>query len=354
MMGRVYETSTTMARGGCGLCGSKRLIKLPVPRQTVGGPLAKLPGVGLKRCVECGFELVEPRPSDGALAAFYAGQDYTAHEPVDDAAARRRAAGQLAVIEAAGGRIDGGAVLDVGCGGGQLLAAARVRGAKVCGVDVAAHAHEACRRQGLPVVATLDELGAARFDGIVMSHVLEHVPDVLATLAELHERLRTEGWLCLEVPNRASLRARLSPEVVTKLGADERHRAFPIHHSYFTPQTLGRALAATGFAVVTMTTSGLGVDALWPRWAPRPGRPEASAGATAERSPARASVDAEQPPGRASVAAGDKARAQPASPAAASPLTASGVLRRLRAAAKRRYFDALLGENLIVVARPAS
>jgi SAM-dependent methyltransferase len=361
--GSVQESSTT-TRGSCGLCGSEQLIELPVPKQTVGGPLGALRGVALKRCAACGLEQVEPRPSDLALSTFYAAQDYTAHEPVDDAAARRRALGQLAVIEEAGGKIEGGAVLDVGCGGGQLLAAARARGAKVCGVDPAAHAHEACRRQGILVVPQLDDLGTERFDGIVLSHVLEHVPDVLGTLADLHERLRSDGWLCLEVPNRGSLRARLSPTAVTKLGADERHRAFPIHLSYFTPRTLGRALAATGFAVVAMTTAGLGVDALWPWWASRPGRGSDRSGAAAERQKrkvharARAEASAEQaersargPRAAAAAAMEDTVKAETGGAAARAPRS---VLQSLRAQAKQRYFGALLGENLIVVARPAS
>lgn len=368
----VQESATT-TRGSCGLCGSEQLIELPVPKQTVGGPLGELRGVGLKRCGECGFELVEPRPSDLALAEFYAAQDYTAHEPVDDAAAQRRAAGQLAAIEAAGEVLAGKSVLDVGCGGGQLLAAARERGAKVCGVDPAAHAHEACRKQGILVVPQLDDLGTERFDGIVMSHVLEHVPDVLGTLAELRERLRSDGWLCLEVPNRGSLRARLSPQAVTVLGADERHRAFPIHLSYFTPETLGRALEVTGFAVVAMTTSGLGVDALWPRWAPRPGELMASAtglrgamgakGAVAERKKrkAHAAARSERVEQGAREARGPRAAAAAAMSNAVGGSTGGagsggprGVLQALRAQAKERYFGALLGENLIVVARPAS
>ncbi len=316
-----------MARRRCGLCQGEALEALPVPVQTVGGQLGALAErgeVGMVRCRRCGFEFVEPRPDDLALAAFYQAQDYTAHEPVDDAAAVRRAEHQLAQVTAAGGKLQGAWVLDVGCGGGQFLAAARRRGARVVGVDPAAHAHQACHRQGIEIAPQLDDLGARRFDGIAMSHVLEHVPDVLLTLMDLRERLAADGWLCLEVPNRASLRARLSPAVVTRLGADERHRAFPIHLSYFSPETLRQALAVSGFEVAAMTTAGLGVNALWPRWAPRPG------GAATEETAASAS---------ASVTPATKG-------------SSSGIRTRLRAAAKRRYFDALLGENLIAIARP--
>lgn len=316
----------TATRGRCGLCHCEKLERLPVPRQTVGGQLGELAErgeVGLVRCRQCDFEFVEPRPDDLALAGFYQAQDYTAHEPVDDAAAVRRAEHQLAQVEAAGGKLDGAWVLDVGCGGGQFLAAARQRGARVVGVDPAAHAHHACHRQGIEIAPQLDDLGARRFDGIAMSHVLEHVPDVLSTLVDLRERLAAGGWLCLEVPNRESLRARLTPALVTRLGADERHRAFPIHLSYFTPETLRQALGVSGFVVAAMTTTGLGVNALWPRWMP-----------TRE--------------------GGAKSAKESAAPRAvgASSSGVSGIRTRLRAEAKRRYFDALLGENLIAIARP--
>ncbi len=241
-----------MRLGACPLCDGRSLAALPVPRRTVGGRFAAATGLGLRRCRGCGFEFVDPRPDDASLAAFYQAQDYTAHEPVDAAAAQRRARIQLDAIEAAVGDVKGATVLDVGCGGGQLLAEARARGAVPCGVDVAAHAQAACRTLGIEVVAGLDELRGRSFDGAVMSHVLEHVPDVRATLGQLRA---LTGWLAVEVPNVRSLRARLSGPLARRLGADERHRAFPIHLSYFAPATLARALEDAGFAVVAMTTA---------------------------------------------------------------------------------------------------
>jgi SAM-dependent methyltransferase len=197
-------------------------------------------------------------------------------------------------------------VLDVGCGGGQLLAAAQR-------VTVSGRSS--------PHAALAGALGSSRavagcagrpaFDGVVMSHALEHVPDLRATLAGLLAALADDGWLCLEVPNLASLRARLSVPALVARGADERHRAFPIHLYYFTPRTLARALADVGLAVRAQATSGLGLGALRPR-----------RGAAADD-------DAPAPP-----------TGGPAAPRAP---------RGLYAAAKG-FHRALLGENLMVVA----
>jgi SAM-dependent methyltransferase len=199
------------------------------------------------RCAGCGLELTTPRPDDAALAAFYRASDYTAHEPVDDGAARARARTQLDRIAAAGGAIAGARVLDLGCGGGQLLALARDRGADGLGVDPAPHAHAAGARQGLAIVDDLAAVASASVDGAVVSHVLEHVPDLAATIGELARVVRPGGWLCVEVPNLGSLRARLAVPALIARGADERHRAFPIHLWYFTSATLARALGASGF-----------------------------------------------------------------------------------------------------------
>ena len=66
-------------------------------------------------------------------------------------------------------------------------------------------------------------------------------------------------WLCVEVPNVASLRARMSTSFTRgRLGADERHRAFPIHLSYFSPDTLARALTGAGFEIILLRTAGGG------------------------------------------------------------------------------------------------
>lgn len=259
-----YETDSW---GACPLCWSTELDALPRPRRTVGGMFTGAADdrrLGLARCARCGFELVEPRPDHAALEAFYRGRDYTAHEPVDDAAATRRARIQLDTIEKAMGPIRGSAILDIGCGGGQFLELARERGAVPCGLDVASHAMAACARRGIEAHERADALEGRRFDGVVMSHVLEHVASVRDALSSCARFVRRaprggRGWVCIEVPNVESLRARLStPLTRDRLGADERHRAFPIHLSYFSPRTLRRALESAGFEVVRLRTAGSG------------------------------------------------------------------------------------------------
>ena len=251
---------------------------------------------------------------------------------------------------------EGSRVLDLGCGGGQLLAAARARGAIPCGVDVAAHALAARRRRGIEVATSLDALGDRRFDGVAMSHVLEHVPDVRATLARVRALLVPGGWLCLEVPNVASLRARLSSPLLSRVGADERYRAFPIHLSYFAPDTLRRACADAGLAIVAMTTNGLGIDALIPRREPDADAdpdpdpvPDPDPDSDPVPDPDSDSVpdpDSDSDPVPDPVPDPDP---DPIPDPVPDPARRGSSLRRLL---KQLYFGSLLGENLVAVARP--
>ena len=305
----------------CPVCGATAFARLRTPALGVGGDLAR--GCGVARCTGCGLELTSPRPDDAALAGFYRASDYTAHEPVDDGAARARARVQLARVIAAGHHLAGARVLDLGCGGGQLLALARDRGADVLGVDPAPHAHAACARQGLAIVDDLATVATASIDGAVVSHVLEHVPDLPETIAALARVIRPGGWLCVEVPNLGSLRARLSVPALIARGADERHRAFPIHLWYFTATTLARALGASGFEITACATTGLGVGALIPRRATSTKR-----ATTAPRAPATTPTDA--PP--------------------ANPPTARRSGAAIYTAARDAFHRARLGENLIAVA----
>lgn len=105
---------------------------------------------------------------------------------------------------------DGARVLDVGFGGGDLLASFP-RACAVTGADVSTSAVAAARHD--PRFAAFasaqfvtvpeddpDALPTGPFDLVVSAHALEHVPDDGATLRAIHARLRPGGTLVLFVP----------------------------------------------------------------------------------------------------------------------------------------------------------
>jgi len=91
-------------------------------------------------------------------------------------------------------------VLDFGAGNGRFALALRERGLDVSAVEPDALLRESIRARGLPAFASLDELGAHRFDGVYSVNVLEHLPDDGAVLAAFRARLAPGGRVLLYVP----------------------------------------------------------------------------------------------------------------------------------------------------------
>ncbi len=98
----------------------------------------------------------------------------------------------------------GRALLDVGCGAGGFLLLAQACGWQVDGIDPDPLAAAEGRRLGVPVRQGGLEVHAGRaacFDVITLSHVIEHVHDPVATLADCHRLLRPGGCLWIATPN---------------------------------------------------------------------------------------------------------------------------------------------------------
>ncbi|MDW8308303.1 MAG: class I SAM-dependent methyltransferase [Verrucomicrobiales bacterium] len=142
----------------------------------------------------------------------------------------------------------GGRLLDVGCGSGDWLVQMRARGWQVEGLDFDPTAVEVARKRGLPVrLGPLEQQGyeAESFDAVTLHHVIEHVPDPVATLRECHRVLRRGGRLVVATPNVHSLSHRV-------FGPDWRGLEPPRHLHLFTPESLRRALRDAGFHQLVM------------------------------------------------------------------------------------------------------
>jgi len=108
-------------------------------------------------------------------------------------------------------RFPGAAMLDFGCGAGQLVEAARAEGMDMRGSDVyyagsATRAEAAARgllgTQILEAGESSIPFADASFDLVVNNQVMEHVADLDRTLAEIHRVLRPQGTLLSVFPSR--------------------------------------------------------------------------------------------------------------------------------------------------------
>jgi 2-polyprenyl-3-methyl-5-hydroxy-6-metoxy-1,4-benzoquinol methylase len=130
-------------------------------------------------------------------------------------------------------------VLDFGCGNGSMSRELRRGVREIQGLEVNASARELARSQGLTVFGDLQELPrSAKYSAIVSNHVLEHVPNVIETLALLRAHLEGEGRLVLMLP---------IDDFREKTNRTWRAED-PNHHLHtWTPLLLGNTLQEAGF-----------------------------------------------------------------------------------------------------------
>lgn len=110
--------------------------------------------------------------------------------------------------------IQGGRLLDFGGGIGRTALAAREVGFDAVVLedsnkavsDGRAHHPEIEWIEGRAIP---DSIADGSLDGITLFHVLEHLPDPRAVLAQIHRKLRPGGLLLIEVPNWGSHTRRL-------------------------------------------------------------------------------------------------------------------------------------------------
>ena len=98
-----------------------------------------------------------------------------------------------------------GALLEVGCGDGYFLAEAAKRGWKVHGIDFDEKAIAQAKALGIDQVVVGDlttaDYPADSFDAVVMSNVIEHLHDPVATLRICRRLLKQGGRLISITPN---------------------------------------------------------------------------------------------------------------------------------------------------------
>jgi 2-polyprenyl-3-methyl-5-hydroxy-6-metoxy-1,4-benzoquinol methylase len=143
-----------------------------------------------------------------------------------------------------------GRLLDVGCGTGGFLAAARERGWAVAGVDLIPSAVEVARGRGLDVrTGRLEDSGnpQAAWDVVSALHVLEHVPDALTFLRTLARWVRPGGRVVVESPNWGSRLRRAQ-------GARWVHLAPLEHVVHWDPASLAFVLRHAGLERVEVRT----------------------------------------------------------------------------------------------------
>ena len=167
-------------------------------------------------CEECGFAFSDTSVDQAGYDSYYAGMSKYEDNATSTGAGvlpwDKSRLCDLADQVAAFCPNRASRIVDIGCANGGLLAALREKGFKnVCGIDPSPACVETTRRlaNGNAWVGTLSavSLEAGSFDGVILSHVVEHVRDLSAAMD--HVRNWVQGtpagdWVSMSVPSDGS------------------------------------------------------------------------------------------------------------------------------------------------------
>lgn len=221
-------------------------------------------------CRACHFGQVHPRPDRDQIPSFYNIDSYYTHDHGSVQRGREsltlphRLRIKLAWLNDHGVECDdswlknhfhpGSRVCDLGCGNGNLLTQLSRLGHQVIGVEPDPNAGEIARGKGhraLPGTAEElpEEIRNDRFDGIVMSHVLEHCLDPKLAVSNAVGLLAEGGLLIIETPNNEAKGLEQSGVLWPWLDA-------PRHLNFFTRKSLQSLCEAAGLSVKSVEYRG--------------------------------------------------------------------------------------------------
>jgi SAM-dependent methyltransferase len=219
-------------------------------------PLWPAHGIMLYRCDDCGHQYFEKMPRD--LGEVYEGQDYLEHSKASylanvDYRLQRFAAERLGILAAQKSFAAGQTLLDVGCGTGWFLRAAKQRGYTVSGFEFsAALARFTGEGVGCRVYDSDLAAIAERFDIVTLFDVIEHVPQPVHTMEVVRKLLRPGGLVLVFSPNFDSLAIRATR-------ADS-NLVMPTRHlSYFTRSSVERLCTLAGLRLGWFRTAGIDI-----------------------------------------------------------------------------------------------
>lgn len=192
-------------------------------------------------CSDCGLYFMPRPPSEAEMAVYY---DKQYHRLGKAMAALKmvfrnaRCESQHAYIERLA-PTPPASILEVGAADGMLLSKFRRTGAALLGLDYNHTMAEIARaRYGVNVVDRDIFSVAETYDLIVMSHTLEHFPDIVAVMTKLKATLAPGGLLFVEVPQ--------SPTTTDSTRSEIDDYLQTTHTYNFTSRSLARLLVKFG------------------------------------------------------------------------------------------------------------
>ena len=217
----------------------------------------------ITRCNYCSHQYPNPMPFPKVdLGVLYSDADeYFQNHELEEK--KNNALGIMRDFETRLGKK--GKILDVGCGRGELVWAAKESGWDAEGIDPSSEfVSFGNKHLGVNTRAgTLDEtkFPSDSFDAVTLCGIIEHLYEPFETLREIHRILRSDGWLFFDAPNEDGLYMQFGNLYMRLLGRDwvvTLAPTFPPYHVQgFNPQSLRKIMQRANFSIKKLDIFGV-------------------------------------------------------------------------------------------------
>jgi N-acetyl sugar amidotransferase len=218
----------------CLICSSKNILILEGYERS-----------HLVKCKKCDFVFASKKPSNNELIEHY--NHYLRNDYLSPVTIKRynELLDQMEKYRSTNN------ILDIGCGVGYFLEQAKKRGWNVYGTEFTDDAVSICEEKGINMyqgVLSADKYESEFFDVITSFEVIEHINNPKEEISNISKILRKKGLFYCTTPNFNSFSRRYLRDKWNNI-------LYPEHLSYYTKQTLSKALSQFGlFPVKTLTT----------------------------------------------------------------------------------------------------
>ncbi|MCE5250862.1 class I SAM-dependent methyltransferase [bacterium] len=197
-------TETIKEHPGCPICG-ETVFSRPIMENTVFGQ-----PFDVYFCVSCELYFLPSQPSGELIRDYYAKEYYSTQQRSAVSYALRswfskmRALSQYQYIGRHTGPAGGKEMMEIGSSDGSLIALYKQNGWKVKGLEYSEFSIKKAREKYRIELEPKDIFeihpDRCRFDLIIFSHVLEHMPDPLRVLEHCKTLLKPGGIVFIELP----------------------------------------------------------------------------------------------------------------------------------------------------------
>jgi len=235
------------------------------------------------RCRQCGLTYTNPMPVGDTAESYhdvYDGWDYHDLFRSDPEAALEMARHEMRQQSVFWRShkllpVNPGRFLDVGCGAGHILAAAKEEGWEAIGLEIDEEAFASTAKiwdlDIRPVFLSKADFPQGHFDWVRARYVFEHLPHPSSLLSDIFNVLKPGGILTIDVPNQQGFFSQLRMLMGKEQGLGQIYGYMdpPIHVMGYSPKTMKQLLEKNGFEVDLSFSTYPGSSTWRPECAPK-------------------------------------------------------------------------------------